>query len=182
MVWKCKPISFLYSCKAKISWHSQGVQLTRRYSQDAAGMKRLEITLLEWWGPLLRGLSSRSELKDGRTLERTRACGELGGGVGGEKAFQEEDPVRKSLREGSRTEAKSREFQVVPHQWWEIGTVGMRPECKEKVDQGGGFTVSHGWQGGFKQREIMHVQPGETTFSQNSRFPVPYLWLLKSCF
>jgi len=34
----------------------------------------------------------------------------------GEKAFQEEDPVRKSLREGSRTEAKSREFQVVPHQ------------------------------------------------------------------
>lgn len=35
---------------------------------------------------------------------------------GGEKAFQEEDPVRKSLREGSRTEAKPREFQVVPHQ------------------------------------------------------------------
>ena len=35
---------------------------------------------------------------------------------GGEKAFQEEDPVHKSLREGSRTEAKPREFQVVPHQ------------------------------------------------------------------
>lgn len=62
----------------------------------------------------------------------------------GEKAFQEEDPVCKSLREGSRTEAKLREFQVVPHQRREIGTIGMRPEGKEGADQGGGFTASRG--------------------------------------
>ena len=62
----------------------------------------------------LRGLSLISALKDQRNLEGTRTCGELGGEGG--TVFQEEEPVCKSLRVGSRAETNLRELHV-PTPW-----------------------------------------------------------------